>query len=133
MPDPRPRCAAVTRRGAPCRRYALPGSSFCRQHQPGSEPPAGGPFAGLFTPEELAALNAVGGKGAIDEIMQVLFVAIRRALANGSPTNVVVRACEAYVRALKEQQRMRSEAGDEIEEAWDRALDQLSGDLGIEL
>ena len=136
MTEPRERCAATTRIGTRCRRYALPGSTFCRQHgdRPALVSPLiAGPFADLFTSEELAAVESLDGARAIDEVLQVLFVAIRRALSNGSPSNVVVRACEAYVRALKEQQWLAAEAGDETDEALDLALDRLSEELGIKL
>jgi hypothetical protein len=141
-------CAAKTRRGTRCRHRALPGGDFCRQHMlqdPGGftssdlgglgRPPRSksGPFADLFTAEERAALAALDGDGALDEVMQVLFVAIRRALSNGSPSNVVVRACEAYVRALKEQARLAGEAGAGLTPALNEALDQLGQELGIEL
>ena len=135
MIEPRERCAATTKKGTRCRRYALPDSPFCRQHggRPAVSPLIAGPFADLFTPEELAAMESLDGARAIDEVLQVLLVAIRRALSNGSPSNVVVRACEAYVRASKEQQRLAAEAGDDIDEMLDGALDILSEELGIKL
>ena len=138
-------CAATTRKGTRCRHRARPGSDFCRQHAPQDlgglpSPPrseaggsVAGPFADLFTPEERAALAALDDDGALDEVMQVLFVAIRRALSNGSPSNVVVRACEAYVRTLKEQARLAGEAGAGVDPLLDEALDQLGQELGIEL
>jgi len=134
MGDTRRQCAGTTRKGTRCRHRALPDSDFCRQHAPPKPGTLGaGPFADLFTSEEQAALGALQGDGALDDVIQVLFVAIRRALSNGSPSNVVVRACEAYVRALKEQSRLAAEAGAGVNPLLDEALDQLSEELGIEL
>ncbi len=31
------RCAALTHAGAPCKNYPLPGSRYCRAHQPNEE------------------------------------------------------------------------------------------------
>lgn len=133
MGEDRTQCAGMTRRGTRCRHAALPGSDVCRQHAPGASAGAAGPFADLFTPEERAALSARDGEGGLDDVIGVLFVAIRRALSNGSPSNVVVRACEAYLRALKEEERLAAEAGGRINPALDAALDRLSEELGLKL
>lgn len=49
----RPRCAAITHAGAPCKNYPQPGSTLCRVHRPAAEaPPTGAPEP---TPEQLQA------------------------------------------------------------------------------
>ncbi|MGC8826215.1 MAG: hypothetical protein ACP5TV_04325, partial [Anaerolineae bacterium] len=98
-------CAALTRAGRRCRRRAVSGSAFCRQHLQHAEAHAAGPFAALFTPEEMSALLVVESAPSVDDVVPVLLVAIRRALESGAPANVVVRACEAYVRALRERRQ----------------------------
>ena len=35
--ETRARCAALTHAGAPCKNYPLPGSLYCRAHQPSVE------------------------------------------------------------------------------------------------
>ena len=35
--ETRDRCAALTHAGAPCKNYPLPGSLYCRAHQPSAE------------------------------------------------------------------------------------------------
>jgi hypothetical protein len=132
----RKRCGATTRAGAPCRRWALPGSEHCRQHSPAPaqrpvESPAG-PFDELFSADELQALAARSDEPSVDDVVPVLLVAIRRALADGAQPALVVRACEAYVRALRERGRLGS-AGAGEESALRRALDALGAELGAEL
>ena len=137
-------CAAMTRAGRRCRRRAMPGSAFCRQHADGPaytqlplplgdeyEPAPRGPFAGLFTPEELAALEGCLDDPCVDDVVPVLLVSIRRAMAGGAQPNVVVRACEAYLRALRE--RRSAAGGRRDDDGLDVALDRLSTELGVEL
>ncbi|MBC7241553.1 MAG: hypothetical protein H5T60_03790 [Anaerolineae bacterium] len=126
-------CVALTRAGRRCRRRAVSGSAFCRQHLQRAEVYAAGPFAALFTPEEMSALLAVENAPSVDDVVPVLLVAIRRALESGAPANVVVRACEAYVRALRERRQAQERPGPAGEDSLGQALEAISGELGVEL
>ena len=106
MRDEPRRCGALTRRGAPCRRRVAAGASRCHLHA--------GPFADLFSAEEQAALAGLQGPRRVEEVLPVLLVAIRRALAGGAAPAVVVRACEAYARALRQ---LPAAPADEVNEA----------------
>jgi hypothetical protein len=86
------------------------------------------PFADLFTPEEQAVLAGLVGERRAAEVLPALIVAIRRALAGGASPGVVVRACEAYVRALREAARTAPPAVDPLA----LALAALSDELGSE-
>jgi len=132
MKPGRPRCAGTTRRGAPCRRPALASSSFCRQHTQAG-PASGAWLAGLFSEEELRALASLDGEPTVDDVVPVLLVAIRRALESAATPNVVVRACEAYVRAVRERRRLAGQGDEPAGQALDQALDALSGKLGVPL
>jgi len=134
MSEERQICQAMTRAGTRCRRPARPGSHLCWQHGGGEEASATGLFAALFTAEEMQALAEMGDAPSVDDVMPVLLVAIRRALESGAPANVVVRACEAYVRALRERRQAGANmpAGD-LEHAVSQALDALGKELDIEL
>jgi len=94
---------------------------------------AAGPFADLFTPQERGILNALSDDARVDDVIPVLVVAIRRALAAKAAPGVVVRACEAFVRALRERQRLAEGGESEFERARNEALDRLSEELGIPL
>lgn len=129
----RRQCVALTRAGRRCRRRAANGSAFCSQHQQRPGVHAAGPFAALFTPEEMSALLAVENAPSVDDVVPVLLVAIRRALESGAPTNVVVRACEAYVRALRERRQAQERPGSAGEDSLSQALEEIGGELGITL
>ena len=45
------KCKAVTRRGTPCSRPALPGSDYCAVHQPKAPPSSGDPSASVAESE----------------------------------------------------------------------------------
>lgn len=131
--EERRQCVALTRAGRRCRRRAVGGSAFCRQHQERAGVYAAGPFAALFTPEEMRALLAVENAPSVDDVVPVLLVAIRRALESGAPANVVVRACEAYVRALRERRQVQERPGSGGEDSLSQALEEIGGELGMEL
>jgi len=133
------RCGAPTRAGSPCRRRVRAGAGRCALHAVAPLEPAvqlpllSGPFADLFTLEERGMLKALSDDARIDDVIPVLVVAIRRALAGQAAPGVVVRACEAFVRALRERQRLAETGESEFERARNEALDRLSEELGIPL
>lgn len=129
----RRQCVALTRAGRRCSRRAVSGSAFCRQHLQGAEVRAAGPFASLFTAEEMNALLAVEDAPSVDDVVPVLLVAIRRALESGAPANVVVRACEAYVRALRERRQAQERPGSAEEDNLGQALEAIGNELGMKL
>ncbi len=129
----RRQCVALTRAGGRCSRLAVSGSAFCRQHQQRAEVYAAGPFAALFTPEEMRALLAVENAPSVDDVVPVLLVAIRRALESGAPAQVVVRACEAYVRALRERRQAQERPGPAGEDSLGQALEEIGSEFGMKL
>jgi hypothetical protein len=56
----RPRCAALTAAGRPCRNRARPSAPFCRQHEPPAEC-IGGPWDGVALAPREARLPIVVG------------------------------------------------------------------------
>jgi hypothetical protein len=139
-------CGAPTRAGRPCRRRLAPGAVRCALHSgppPAAKlaavtsgvraPSAGGLFDGLFSAEERGILEGRGDEPCVDDIIPVLVVAIRRAVAGQAAPGVVVRACEAYVRALRERRRLSETGESEFERARNEALDRLSAEWGIQV
>ena len=86
--------------------------------------PPGGPYAGLFTPDEVRALGAAGGGTLHDEIA-LLRVLVRRELEAGATAEAIRKLIREIGQAVKVE-RATSANGDE---ALQLTLDDLLAEL----
>ena len=61
------RCAALTQAGAPCKNYPLPGSLYCRAHQPSAERSAAEAAAPATDGSASAAASAAAATSAAED------------------------------------------------------------------
>ena len=155
------RCTAVTTSGNPCRNWALPdsqeryGHPLCRVHLPKPGPSPAvltslrqlyGPY---FTPADVAALDAflevTGHDLSLTPEVETARVLLRHILdrMRATPsqptaeltrlTTLALAALRTIARLVRDQHAITPEGRNELMEALDVALDNISAEWGIKL
>jgi len=104
------------------RRGAPPGNQNAR---------AGGLFSTLFTDAELADLATAPDTLTVDDILPLLLVRIRRALAEGASLDTVARGVDTYLRALKTKKALEADKEQTLEAAFEAALQEIADEMGL--
>lgn len=87
-------------------------------------------YAELFTPDEAADLARAGAESSLAGEIELLRVAIRRAVAEGESLETIGRSVQRLAQALKVQRALRGQGARELEEMLARVLDEIAGELG---
>ena len=149
------RCKAKTAAGRPCRGWAMPGSDYCRSHQPEPPNPKGakpgnqnarkhGAYSAFFDEDDLLALASAATDSLEDEIAFTRVVCRRLAkqlqTADFESTEDMIRLADSLFRGtgriaslLKVQRSISGQAADGIAGAIAQALDELSTEWNVEL
>lgn len=159
-PIAKKRCLALTRQGNPCRNWAMQGSEercgrpLCRAHTITALTPADGDipwhlYAAYFSVEERAALKQVldtlAGEESLSGEIEAARIMLRRLFAHMASlgeltTDQIVRLAplvlfntRTIARLLKDKQLLRQGEPDGSQAIFDKALDMISEEWGVEL
>lgn len=86
----------------------------------------------IFTPDERAAADGVSGDS-LEEEIRMLKLLIRRGLVEGSSRSSITSTVDALVRAVRVQHILKGTAAKNLEEALAAALNDIGGELGLNL